>query len=60
VIITSGGLENKQTGRVFKSALEVAVGNDRIARRYSGLAERLLATAGDPPETGFRTTTGHG
>ena len=45
VIITSGGLENKQTGRIFKSALEVAVANDRIARRYSGLAERLSAFA---------------
>ena len=26
---------------IFKTALEVAVANDRIARRYSGLAERL-------------------
>src|SRR6266540_372016 len=41
VLIVSGGLENKQTGRIFKSALEVAVANDKIARRYSGLAERL-------------------
>ena len=41
VIIVSGGLENKQTGRIYKTALEVAVANDRIARRYSGLAERL-------------------
>ena len=41
VIVVSGGLENKQTGVVFKSALEVAVANDKIARRYSGLAERL-------------------
>jgi exodeoxyribonuclease V alpha subunit len=41
VIVVSGGLENRQTGRLFKSALEVAVANDRIARRYSGLAERL-------------------
>ena len=41
VIVVSGGLTNKQTGRIYKSALEVAVGNDKIARRYSGLAERL-------------------
>jgi exodeoxyribonuclease V alpha subunit len=41
VLIVSGGLENKQTGRIFKSALEVAVANDKIAHRYSGLAERL-------------------
>ena len=46
VIIVSGGLENKQTGRIFKTALEVAVANDRIARRYSGLAERLTSTLG--------------
>jgi exodeoxyribonuclease V alpha subunit len=42
VIIVSGGLENKETGRIYKTALEVAVANDRIARRYSGLAERLV------------------
>jgi exodeoxyribonuclease V alpha subunit len=41
VIVVSGGLENKQTGRIYKTALEVAVANDKIARRYSGLAERL-------------------
>jgi exodeoxyribonuclease V alpha subunit len=41
VLIVSGGLEHKPSGRVVKSALEVAVGNNRIARRYSGLAERL-------------------
>jgi exodeoxyribonuclease V alpha subunit len=41
VIVVSGGLENRQTGRLFKTALEVAVANDKIARRYSGLAERL-------------------
>jgi exodeoxyribonuclease V alpha subunit len=41
VIVVSGGLEDKQTGRIVKSALEVAVANDKIARRYSGLAERL-------------------
>jgi exodeoxyribonuclease V alpha subunit len=41
VLIVSGGLEHKPSGRIFKSALEVAVGNDRIARRYSSLAERL-------------------
>ena len=43
VIIVSGGLEHKPTGRIFKSALEVAVGNDRIARRNSGLADRLIS-----------------
>jgi exodeoxyribonuclease V alpha subunit len=43
VLIVSGGLENKQTGRIFKTALEVAVANDKIARRYSGLAERLTS-----------------
>ncbi len=41
VIVVSGGLENKETGRTYKTALEVAVANDKIARRYSGLAERL-------------------
>src|SRR5438874_9933179 len=41
VIVVSGGLENKETGRIYKTALEVAVANDKIARRYSGLAERL-------------------
>src|SRR5579859_3285355 len=41
VIVVSGGLENRQTGRLYKTALEVAVANDKIARRYSGLAERL-------------------
>ena len=41
VIIVSGGLENKETGRIYKTALEVAVANNKIARRYSGLAERL-------------------
>jgi len=41
VIVVSGGLENKQTGRIYKTALEVAVANDKIARRFSGLAERL-------------------
>ena len=41
VIIVSGGLQNKQTGQIYKTALEVAIANDRIARRYSGLAERL-------------------
>jgi exodeoxyribonuclease V alpha subunit len=34
----------EQTGRIFKTVLEVAVGNDRIARRYSGLAERLTSS----------------
>jgi exodeoxyribonuclease V alpha subunit len=47
VIIVSGGLQNKQTGHVFKTALEVAVGNDRITRRYSGLAERLANVSAD-------------
>jgi hypothetical protein len=37
----SAPLENKQTGRIIKTAREVAVPNDKIARRYSGLAERL-------------------
>jgi exodeoxyribonuclease V alpha subunit len=45
VIVYSGGLQNKQTGAIFKTALEVAVGNDRIARRYSGLAERIERAA---------------
>jgi hypothetical protein len=33
--------DQQTTGCIYKSALEVAVGNDKIARRYSGLAERL-------------------
>jgi exodeoxyribonuclease V alpha subunit len=41
VIIVSGGLQHRQTGRLYKTALEVAVANDKIASRYSGLAERL-------------------
>jgi exodeoxyribonuclease V alpha subunit len=49
VIIESGVLENKQTGHVYKSALEAGAANDRIARRYSGLAERLLRALDDPP-----------
>ena len=47
VLIVSGGLENKQTGHIFKTALEVAVGNDKVAHRYSGLAERLTRLLGD-------------
>ncbi len=41
VIVVSGGLANKQTGAIYRSALSVAVANDRIARRYSRLTERL-------------------
>jgi hypothetical protein len=37
----SGGLEHKPSGRILKTALEVAVANNRIAQRYSGLARRL-------------------
>jgi len=48
VIIVSGGLENRQTRRIYETALEVAVGNDRIARRYSGLAERLTSAIAAP------------
>ena len=47
MIIVSGGLEHKPSGRIFKTALEVAVGNDRIARRYSGLADRLTSMLGE-------------
>ena len=46
VLIVSGGLENKPSGRIVKTALEVAVANDRIARRYSGLAQRLQNEGG--------------
>ena len=52
VIIVSGGLENKQTGQIYKTALEVAVANDRIARRGSALAERLANAIADPPDRG--------
>jgi exodeoxyribonuclease V alpha subunit len=41
VLILSGGLEHRPSGRIVKTALEVAVANNRIAQRYSGLAERL-------------------
>jgi exodeoxyribonuclease V alpha subunit len=41
VLIVSGGLEHKPSGRILKTALEVAVANNRIAQRYSGLAQRL-------------------
>jgi hypothetical protein len=44
--VVSGGLENKQTGRICKTALEVAVANDKIARRYSGLADGLAGVIG--------------
>jgi exodeoxyribonuclease V alpha subunit len=44
VLIVSGGLEHKPSGRIVKSALEVAVANNRIAQRYSALAERLVAS----------------
>jgi hypothetical protein len=43
----SGGLQNRDTGRIFKTALEVAVANNTIARRYSGLTERLSALIPD-------------
>jgi ATP-dependent exoDNAse (exonuclease V) alpha subunit len=43
VIVVSGGLEHKPTRRIFKTALEVAVANNRIAGRYSGLAGRLVS-----------------
>jgi exodeoxyribonuclease V alpha subunit len=43
VLIVSGGLEHKPSGRILKTALEVAVANNRIAQRYSGLAQRLQA-----------------
>jgi len=39
VIVVRGGLEHKHTGRIFKTALDVAVAKNRIAARYSGLAE---------------------
>jgi septum formation topological specificity factor MinE len=39
--VWSGGLANKQTGQIYRTALQVAVANNRIAQRYSGLAERL-------------------
>jgi hypothetical protein len=37
----SGGLTNRQTGEMYRTALAVAVANDKIVRRYSALAERL-------------------
>ncbi len=42
VLIVSGGLEHKPSGRIIKTALELAVANNRIAQRYSGLADRLM------------------
>ncbi len=41
VLVVSGGLENRLTGEISRSALELAVANNKIARRYSALAERL-------------------
>jgi exodeoxyribonuclease V alpha subunit len=41
VLIVSGGMEHKPSGRIVKSALEIAVANNRIAHRCSGLAQRL-------------------
>jgi exodeoxyribonuclease V alpha subunit len=46
-IIVSGGLENRTTGRLIKTALEVAVANDRVGDRYSALGERLRSRAID-------------
>jgi exodeoxyribonuclease V alpha subunit len=46
VLIVSAGLEHKLSGRILKTALEVAVANNRIAQRYSGLAERLQKEVG--------------
>jgi exodeoxyribonuclease V alpha subunit len=43
VIVVRGGLANPQTGAIYRSALAVAVANDRIARRYSGRAEQLVS-----------------
>jgi exodeoxyribonuclease V alpha subunit len=48
VIVVSGGLANRQSV-IYRSALAVAVANDRIARRYSGLTERLSAAIEAPP-----------
>ena len=47
VIVWSSGLANKQTGQIYRTALQVAVANNRIARRYSGLAERLERAIGE-------------
>jgi hypothetical protein len=55
VIIVSGGLENKQTGHIYRSALEVTVANARIARRCSGLAEHLLGSLGEAPSCSDRS-----
>src|SRR4030088_2837307 len=56
VIVVSGGLENIETGRIYKTALEVAVANDKIAQRYSGRAAGCglrpcarLRPTGSPP-----------
>jgi exodeoxyribonuclease V alpha subunit len=43
VIVVNGRLSNRQTGAIYRSALVVAVANDRIARRCSGLAEQLVS-----------------
>jgi hypothetical protein len=40
-VIVSGDLEHKPSGRIVKTSLEVAVANNRIAPRYSGLAQCL-------------------
>jgi exodeoxyribonuclease V alpha subunit len=47
VVIVSGGLEHKPSGRIVKTALEVAVVNKRIAQRYCGLADRLQHSGPD-------------
>src|SRR5262249_35254221 len=49
VIVVSGRLANRQSGAIYRSTLAVAVGNDRIARRYSGLTERLSTAIEAPP-----------
>jgi exodeoxyribonuclease V alpha subunit len=51
VLVVSGGLENRMTGEISRSALEVAVANNKIARRYSRLAERLKHAVADVAAT---------
>jgi hypothetical protein len=62
VVVVSGGLENRVSSEPSRSALELAVANTKIARRYSGLAERLkhavVDVAAAPAAEGDREQTG--
>jgi hypothetical protein len=48
VIVMSGGLTNKHAGETYRSALALAMANDKIARRYSALPVCLANVITEP------------